>query len=215
MRMILLVLFAAAGPAVAADVPEQRTVTAGDVVWSSAPPPAVHYEVVLDQRAKGGSLISSAGLIDVPAGTTLDFVETPSGMKACSRSGTDSIFGRERTCLIDENEDGAFDRYSFNETSKIAPLKSPAKYTKRTVTSLEGPAFERRIIYLGSTPTTLSLSYREFGDSLARSAFTENLTIPLGTAYPQIVRFKGLEMEIANISGMGMRYSIKPIPAQP
>lgn len=212
MRSIIFALgLSLSSTALAQDAPGSRVATAGDVIWTNAPPPTWGEEIVLLQPAKGGGLLSTSGSVDVPEGTVLTYIDTKRGKKACVLAPTYVIIGHVRACLVDDDGDGSFDHYSYNENGKLAALKAPAKYSVKPVAHSERPSFERRVIYLGATPTTLSLSYREFRDDLARSAFTEELSVPLSSAFPQTVRFKGLEMEISSISGMGMRYSIKPI----
>ena len=209
MRIAILALALVAPPAVAA-AQEVQVATAGEPIWTSGSSLSVTEELVLEDAAKGGGFFSTSGTVDVAAGTVLDNVETSSGIKACSRTSVQLILAHTRACLVDSDADGRFDKYSYNENGKLAALKKPAKYIKRSQAVEIRPSLEARIIYLGATSAGLNLSYREFKDNIARPAFTEELMIPLSTSFPQRVRFKTLEMEIYKIDGMGMQYSIVP-----
>ncbi|WP_260597810.1 hypothetical protein [Sphingomonas endolithica] len=215
MRALVLALGLLATPALAVEANTPRVASAGDPIWSSDPAPTVQNELVLVDAARGGGFFSTAGTVEVLPGTILDYIETKTGPRACSRDTNYVMVWHTRACLIDSDQDGQFDQFSYNENGKIAALKKPAKYTKRPRLVSDNPSFESRIIYLGTTGSTLNLSYREFKNDLARSAFTEELTIPLTSAYPQRVRFKGLEMVIFGIDGLGLRYSISPVSPAP
>lgn len=191
---------------------KEHTASAGDVVWSKRTARvSVDQETtyVLDERALGGGFFSTKGTADKGVGSRLIGVETKSGVKACEINATDLIVGRVRACFTDEDGDGAFDHYSYKENASLGPLRQPARY-HRVVSSeeTERSNFQSQVTYLGVSAGALSLSYREFSDDMARPAFTETLSIPLNPVYPQSVRFKGVEMKVVKIDGLGLRYQI-------
>ena len=73
----------------------------------------------------------------------------------------------------------------------------------------EGDNFKRELIFTGAMPDTLTVSYREFINNLARPAFTEPLSIPLTKTFPQNISIKGHIIELIKIDGMGLHYTLK------
>jgi hypothetical protein len=58
----------------------------------------------------------------------------------------------------------------------------------------------------------LSLSYREFSDDMARPAFTEDLSVPMGATFPQPIVVKGQRFIVHKIDGTGLTYQLSPKP---
>jgi hypothetical protein len=150
------------------------------------------------------------GMIDVPAGTEL--LETPSkdGLRICQSFNSPSMFTTIKPCFVDDNKDGQFDKWSFNPNGKLISLKTTIPYSKHLNETAYRDAFTKVVVYQGATPSTLSLSYREFSGGIARPAFTEDLSIPLSANFPQEVRFKNVRIEIDAISGIGLTYTLLP-----
>jgi hypothetical protein len=128
-------------------------------------------------------------------------VSTKAKFKACVQSGP---------CALDDDGDGIFDRMASDEISIALRLKIKVPYRTKRVT-IEAPDSLRQVIlYQGSTADTLRLSYREFSNNMARSAFTEELVLPIAKIFPQDVAVKAVKFRIYSIDGLGMKYEILP-----
>ena len=69
-----------------------------------------------------------------------------------------------------------------------------------------GNNFRKLIIYSGVGDGTIKFSYREFTNDMARPAFTEELTLPLGKSFPQDVAIKDQVFTLISLDGMGLTY---------
>lgn len=158
-----------------------------------------------DVRANWGA----AENVELPAGTPLAIIRAKR-VKACqSRTNFNWL-----NCVIDTDDDGRFDRVSFNDVAGAKDISPPVPYTKQPVRMGvdprfgEGDDFKRVYVFTGASGNTLTVSYREFMNDLARPAFTESLTIPLASIFPQTVALKNRVFEIVGIDGMGLRYRL-------
>ena len=68
--------------------------------------------------------------------------------------------------------------------------------------------FEFRLIYLGTSGGALRVSYREFANDMARPVFTEELTVPLGITFPQVIAVNDTKLVIHNIDAVGLDYEL-------
>lgn len=153
---------------------------------------------ITDQKLRGGQWLIP---IEVEAGTPLYPVSTNSKFKACARSGA---------CGLDDDGDGKFDRMAKDSASLAIKLKQPVAYRTTRITVENPLSLKQVILYAGATSDTLRLSYREFSNDMARPAFTEELTIPIGKSFPQDVAVKAIKFRIHSINGLGMTYEILP-----
>lgn len=158
-----------------------------------------------DIQANWGSVES----VSLPNGTQLAIIREKK-TKACqSRTNLGWI-----NCVIDTDGDGRFDRVSFNDVAGAKDITPPVAYQRIPIRMSvnprfgEGDDFKRVFIFTGMAGATLTISYREFLNDLARPAFTESLSIPLTSTFPQKVAVKGHVLEIRGIDGMGLHYSV-------
>lgn len=189
-------------------------------VQSSA---AIGQEIWQEYRFEGqpGVIISQSvqanwgtvEIVDLPAGSPLVVIRAKK-LKACASSQV--IFGQLtwEDCLIDADDDGRFEKVSFNNVGGSKPIEPPVAYQRASVEikgdkrAGGGNNFKKQIIYLGSTTGTLRLSYREYANDMARPAFTEELTIPLGAAFPQGIAIKDHVFSLTGLDGMGLHYTL-------
>lgn len=193
-------------PALQPTVGQDATATIGDkLVWTetfrlsegAVTTEEVHFSV------NGVSL-------SLRQGSKLYRITTSRAYKACT---VDALLGEDHPCLIDDEGDGRFDRVAKDFFDSAKPLPIKVSYSKSLDIALPpaSSGFVREIRYQGATPDTLRLSYREFNDDLARQAFTEDLSVPLGNHFPQSVALKGLVVSIKAIGSMGIIYSIDQV----
>ena len=67
-------------------------------------------------------------------------------------------------------------------------------------------SFRKVIIYSGVGDGIIKFSYREFTNDMARPAFTEELTLPLGKSFPQDIAIKDQVFTLISVDGMGLTY---------
>ena len=186
------------------------TVGIGEVLWE---------EYSFDGQA--GVIIKTAvqanwgslEVVDLPPGAPLGIIRDKK-LKACQSSSV--VMGMKiwEDCLIDLDDDGRFDRVSFNDRGGSKELDPPVAYERATVEvkgdqlAGAGSNFRKQLIYLGSSNSTLRISYREFKNDLARPAFTEELTIPIDGPLPQIFSVKSHIFSIRKLDGMGIHYTV-------
>ena len=165
--------------------------------------------VIIDQAVLANW--GSAERVDLPTGAGL-FIIRERRLKACQTRetfahlpGAPSVW---RNCLVDTNEDGRFDKVIYSEDGFSKTIDPPAPY-HRGIVEVSGDAsqnFRRLLIYSGVSGGALRLSYREFSNDMARPAFTEDLTIPLDSTYPQEIAVKSYRFSIEAIDGIGIHY---------
>ena len=120
-------------------------------------------------------------------------------------------FGGWKDCLIDTNQDGLFDRVSFNEVAGAKDIVPPVAYTKEMVPvdGIGSASFRKIVTYLGRSGSDIRLSYREFSNDMARPAFTEDLTLPVPETFPQTMQVKDLKLTLLGIGPSGLTYRIE------
>lgn len=165
--------------------------------------------VIIDQAVSANW--GSAERVDLPAGAGL-FIIREKRLKACQTRqtfshlpGAPSIWSN---CLVDTDDDGRFDKviYSSDGFSKTVDPAAPYHRGIVEVSGDGGENFRRVLIYSGVSGGALRLSYREFSNDMARPAFTEELTIPLGNTFPQEIAVKNYRFSIEAIDGIGIHY---------
>lgn len=95
------------------------------------------------------------------------------------------------------------------------PNLSPAAELKVAPATVQRPpreaAFQRELVYSGTSQSTLSLLYREFKDNMARPAFSQDLKYDI--AKSSVVGFKGSRFEIIEAGNTSITYRIlTPLP---
>lgn len=148
--------------------------------------------------------------ITLPTKTPLYSVSTSKSLKVCAPvdAGTAITtatlsFGN---CAIDDDGDGTIDRVSDGWLGGGKPVLAKVKYTTSTMRIIAPKSFEQVVLYQGATSDTLKLSYREFSNDIARQPFTEELSIPLGKVFPQLIAVKGERFKLITIDGLGLQY---------
>lgn len=189
---------------------EVRTAPVGGIVWEKTAFNGVPGVVIAgDVHANWGS----AETVDLAAGFTLMIIREKK-LKACRARTTTRLggysFGGWDDCLIDADQDGRFDKVSFNEVGGAKDIIPPVPYTKTMVpVSGEGSAsFRKTLTFLGQSGTDIRLSYREFSNDMARPAFTEDLTLPVPASYPQMIVVKDMKLTVLSLDGSGLRYRL-------
>lgn len=160
-------------------------------------------------------IMQGARLIDAPpgfqAGQYLFQAETRKAFKACEHEPSEYIVV-SGACLIDDDGDGTFDRGASSDLAGARKLPSPVRYTRALLPPIpSGYGLERRLLYQGYSKGELHISYREFSDNLARDAFSEELTIPLGETLPVDFAVKGLRLRANAIGPLGLEYELVSI----
>lgn len=144
----------------------------------------------------------------VPTGTELVPVTTKAKFKACVPYP--NSFDARGPCFLDDDGDGRFDRQARDDATMARKVKTPVPYSKVAISVARSDSFKQIILYQGATADSLRFSYREFKDDMARPAFTEELTIPR-EPFPAMILVKNLQLEIAGVTGMGLRYTLVKI----
>jgi hypothetical protein len=141
----------------------------------------------------------------ISKGTELIPVSTKVAFKACVPiKGT---FQASGPCFLDDDGDGKFDRQAIDETTRAGRLKAPILYSRVPVSLFSEDSFKRVFLFQGANSDSLRFSYREFSDSLARAAFTEDISIPREPT-PFMMAIKDLQIEVLGVDAMGLRYRI-------
>lgn len=186
------------------NVPEigaESTVPAGGKIYSFARVYSING-AQLEADAKAGSWLMTRLY---PKGTKLVPVDTKTKFKACLPY--EGSFDPAGPCFLDDDGDGAFDRQAGDQTEMALKLKAPAPYKFIKISIVKSDSFESAILYQGATSDSLRFSYREFKNDMARSAFTEELTIPR-EKFPAMIMVKNIQVEVLGLTGMGLRYRI-------
>jgi hypothetical protein len=156
--------------------------------------------------------------IDVPSGilelVSSDsnggkFFQSPSGITISYE--TNQQFANPETFKggIHIANNGAMSVLWFWEEDKLANLSSIANFPAKLIMSERAPRvalFQRELVYSGSTQSTLSLLYREFKDSLARPAFTQDLKYDV--AKGSVIGFNGARFEIIEAGNTSIKYRV-------
>lgn len=136
------------------------------------------------------------GDITIKAGESLQRVCSKAKHQACSQRGP---------CGLGDDGDRRFDRIAPDDVVRALRLDEPLPYRIDEVeVATPSGNFRQVVSYLGVSGSSPRLSFREFLNDMARPAFTEELTFPLASAYPQPVAFKDTRITVLGIDGGGM-----------
>ena len=183
------------------EVGEQRTVSIGSAIHEYNEYVPVELAIP-ESEMRGGQWIIP---IVIPEGTPLYPVETRAAFKACADFGNGA-------CGLDDDGDGTFDRMARDSITAALRLRQPVRYT-RTIVPLDAPNNLRQtILYQGAAGDSLRLSYREFRGDLARPAFTEELSVPITSQFPQDIVVKDIRFRLFRLDGVGLTYAIVGTP---
>jgi hypothetical protein len=111
-------------------------------------------------------------------------------------------------CLKDTNSDGAFDHastmnaYGYLVNEVVIP---PASYHTGNKAIKDG--FKYELLYQGLDNGVVRIAYREYTESLARPAFSQNLTYTLNTGNTQI-RFRDVLATIHSADNNEIVYTV-------
>jgi len=115
---------------------------------------------------------------------------------------SESLFG----IAMDYNSNEAL-LYIHNGISwTYARLKEPLEYTPTTRPSKTENYFEKNFLYNGKSGNIIKFTYREFSNSVARPAFTQDIQYDLNES--NIIGFQNMRMEIINTSNTSITYKI-------
>lgn len=115
-------------------------------------------------------------------------------------------------CLVDVDKDSAFDVSMFTTREKYFPLSNKVPYevinTEELDEDVKG-ALLIDLLYQGSARGVIRLSYREFRDSLARPAFTQDLSYELDADGTATIGFKGMRIKILRATNQNISYIVE------
>jgi len=93
-------------------------------------------------------------------------------------------------------------------TKRVQPLS--AKFDITPCTVIDGPSFKRELVYAGVSKGSVSISYREYKDGVARPAFTQDLTYDLADGNE--IGYRGARFQIRSANNLGLEYVVlKPL----
>lgn len=192
---------------VSPELGETKTATVGSPIWE-------HYryegtEGVIIDAAVSASW-GSAEHVSLPAGSGL-FIIRDRKLKACRERVTYSFPGSPSVwtnCLVDSEDDGKFDKVIYSADGISKRVEPPVPYHRGflEITGNGGSNFRKVVVFSGVGEGTIRFSYREFSNDMARPAFTEDLTLPLGSSFPQDIAIKNQVFSILKLDGMGLHF---------
>lgn len=138
-----------------------------------------------------GSCVMVAGVCDENRNVNKSGDRNESGFRINSASGkVDLVFERSRSAWIKSHPSEPFEvRRIGNVALSVLP-----------------PEFRRELIYSGVSGSTLSLSYREFSEDMARPAFTQDLKYDLNQG--AVIGYKGARFEVIKADNVSLRYRV-------
>lgn len=138
--------------------------------------------------------------ITLHKGEPLYRVPSKTKFKAC--------VGGSGPCGLDDLGNGTFSRVSVDTVTSAWKLKEPVPYRIEKQIGHSPNSFRQVTTFLGVSAGTIRFSYREFAGDLARPAFTEELSFPIGGKFPQELSYKDVHMTLLGIDANGLRYQI-------
>ncbi len=187
---------------------EAQQATAGSQIWEYYRYAGVEGVII---EAPITARWGSAEQVDLAAGEGL-FIIRPRKLKACrdrvtysNLPGAPSIW---TNCLVDSEDDGRFDKVIYSADGFSKSVIPPVPYRRGTV-EVDGTGannFRKVITYSGVGEGVIRFSYREFRNDMARPAYSEDLTLPLGKSFPQDVAVKDVVFTLLGLDGMGLKY---------
>jgi hypothetical protein len=85
-------------------------------------------------------------------------------------------------------------------------LDPPVPYRSGAITGAQG--FKNELVYSGIDGDTLRISYREYADNLARPAFAQDLTYPIDSTGPTMIRFQAVQIEVIAANASEITYRV-------
>lgn len=82
----------------------------------------------------------------------------------------------------------------------------PVAYTPKEIVKITPESFRRELVYSGVSQNTVTLVYREFKDSFARPAFTQELKYDL--SQDRVIGYKGARFEVVNAGNTEITYKV-------
>jgi hypothetical protein len=165
---------------------------------------ATMLQPVSESVGLGGSVTVQPGAQLVAAS-----VDGEPGFCTTTPSYSDPLAGATRaTCYYDEDGDQHF------ETMWVAPgtvgftygLDPPVPYRASPMTGAQG--FKYELVYSGIDGNTLRIGYREYADNLARPAFAQDLTYPIHSTGPTMIRFQAVQIEVIEANASEITYRV-------
>ena len=156
----------------------------------------------------------------VAAGTSIFVIPWDKGVRCCLKgterypctahpSGCTAV-----TCFFDNDRDGFLEK-AMSPRGMLSAKKIKVPYTvdtiaakPRDVSDWSSNFFQREIVYQGSAGGVLRLLYREYLDSLAREAFSQELTYELSADDPTVVSVKSARIQVLSAGNEGISYKI-------
>ena len=113
-------------------------------------------------------------------------------------------------CLEDSNNDGRFDTaHGVNSFGSliIGTAIDPIAYKMDSAAVQSG--FKYELIYQGTSRDTVTISYREYQQNLARPAFQQDLQYTLADSGVTPIRFRDVQLDIIESDNLGIRYIVR------
>lgn len=189
---------------------QERFATLGDPIWASRDFQGTEgVEITAPVYASW----SNGNIVRLPSGSQLVTIRDKH-RKSCAHRTTKRFyyfkFSGWNACLIDENEDGAFDKVTAKKMGSDQRLNPQVPYVIKPV-PLQGKgawAEHRTLTYLGVANGALRMAYREFTHSAAVPDYTDELTIPMPGSYPATYTIKGRKLTLLGVDANAMRYRL-------
>lgn len=131
-----------------------------------------------------------------------------------------------RFCLTDEDRDGVFERAIDIVNRRNGFVTSPVPYSTKLSpltrandvphSQMKFIGTKRELLYQGVSKGTIKISYREFKDSLARPAFTQDVLYDLESDGTGQIAFNGLRIKVLSASNSQISYVLEsPLSGSP
>jgi hypothetical protein len=161
------------------------------------------------------------GQVSVPPSTL--FVEHTAKQQQVQYCSREPLYVQGRTltdivCFKDTNQDGKFEeiRVPSLRFGGWAKLKVPPLPYEEGVDHEQTKGFRQELLYQGIDGNSLSLSYREFIDSLARPAFQQDVRYTLDADGETEIAFRGARFLVFSASNTSLRYRlVAGLPSRP
>lgn len=111
-------------------------------------------------------------------------------------------------CFFDENQDGRLDRYWVAGTLASTARELPETPVYEGTQKLGKDGFRRELLYQGTQDGVIRLKYREFNGTIARPAFSQDLTYTVD-GLPTTIRFQSVAIAVEDVGGSEIRYSVE------
>lgn len=158
-----------------------------------------------------------SGTIIVPAGTYKKTASDESGSFYKAANGTYDVPNKQVVKLIkydvgifvpnDKNAYAVLYVYHGSSGSQGYEFgEKPVNYKNTTVEIANNGSYNKELVYNGVSKNTVSLSYREFKDGVARPAFTQDLKYDLNDG--NVIGFMGARFQIIKASNTSIKYKL-------